>query len=171
MVYGSTGEAIVERVQVPNPPDMPDRASFAASEACVRNIMSNELICAYDDLELPALTSLMTRHHISCIPVVDRLGRAVGVVTKTDVVEHLDSMLRTSSLRRESRPAIVRARDIMMPIPLSLPESATAAQAASLMVLEDIHHVLVVSDGGFLVGVVSAKDLVYSMISPEGDGA
>src|SRR5690349_16982270 len=120
MVYGNTGDAIVERVQVPNPPDMQiERLPFVANAPRVRNIMSNDLVCAYDDLELSALTALMVRHHIGCVPVVDRMGRAIGMVTKTDVVDHVDSALRAPVKR--DRPPVVRARDIMMPLPLTLP--------------------------------------------------
>ncbi|MFN0246967.1 MAG: HPP family protein [Kofleriaceae bacterium] len=126
--------------------------------------MSNDLVCAYDDLEIGALVSLMLRHHIGSIPILDRSGRAIGVVTKTDLVEHLDGMLRTPAAG-EQRPHVVRARDLMMPLPLTLPESATIAQAAKLMLAEDIHHVLVSSEGGFLVGVVSSIDLVRWMVA------
>jgi CBS domain-containing protein len=130
------------------------------------HVMSNDLICASEDLALPALVNLVVRNHIGCLPVVDRLGRAVGVVTKSDLVEHLDSLLR-NELPATSLPAVPRAKDLMMPLPLMLPESASLAQAATLMVLEDVHHVLIVSDAGFLVGVVSTKDLVHWMVETD----
>lgn len=160
VVYGRSGDAMVERVQVPNPPDMPIASTPAQTR--LRNIMSNDLICAYDDLGIGPLTSLVARHRIGCIPIVDRLGRAVGMVTKTDLVDHLDAVQRAAATGEEVTATI--ARDIMMPLPLVLPESATPVEAATMMILEDVHHVLVASEGGFLVGVVSAKDLVHWLV-------
>ncbi|MGE0401216.1 MAG: HPP family protein [Kofleriaceae bacterium] len=163
LVYGRSGEAIVERVQVPNPPDVsPEGHPLRASEMRARNVMSNDVICAYEDLEVSALTELVVRHRIGCVPIVDRLGRAIGMVTKTDLVEHLEASMRSES--REHRPSVKRARDIMMPLALSLPESASPSQIANLMVLEDVHHVVIVSEAGFLVGVVSTKDLVRWLV-------
>jgi CBS domain-containing protein len=161
IVYARSGEAIVERVAVPNSPDRPIALAAPANAPRVRTIMSNDLVCASEDLEVSALTALMVRHHIGCIPVVDRLGRAVGMVTKTDLAEHLDLVLRVAPEGK------YHAKDVMMPLALTLPESATITQAATLMVLEDIHHLLVVSDGGFLVGVVSSMDLVRWMVTTE----
>jgi CBS domain-containing protein len=165
IVYDRSGEAIVERVQVPNPPDIPiENAPLQAEEPRVQHVMSNDLVCASEDLEIAALVSLVVRNRIGCIPVVDRLGRAVGVVTKTDLVEHLDILLHGPATGTRS---VTRARDVMMPLPMTIPDSATLARAANLMVLEDIHHVLVVSDQGFLVGVVSTKDLVHWLIATD----
>lgn len=90
-VYDGRGDAIFERVHVPDPPDIPD--SGLASTTRLRHVMSNELTCASADLELAALVSLMSRRRIGCIPIVDRLGRAVGIVTKTDLVEHLETQI------------------------------------------------------------------------------
>jgi len=129
--------------------------------------MSNDLICASEDLELAALVRLVVHNHIGCVPVVDRTGRAVGVVTKSDLVEHLDVLLSHEARTEKTRPVVTRAKDIMMPLPLTLPESAGLAQAAAMMVLEDVHHVLVVSPAGILVGVVSSKDVVQWMVEAD----
>ncbi len=158
VVYGRTGQALVERVQVPSPPDRPLAPLRGDAEVRVQHVMSNDLICAYEDIEIPALTALIVRHRIGCIPIVDRMGRAIGMVTKTDLVEHLDVTHRKETSRAST------ARDIMMPLAMVLSENAHPLEAATLMVLEDIHHVMVVSEGGFLVGVVSTKDLVRWMV-------
>jgi CBS domain-containing protein len=52
----------------------------------------------------------------------------------------------------------------MMPLALTLDEHATLAHAASLMTLEDLHHVMVVSCSGALIGIVSAKDVVRWLV-------
>lgn len=155
VVYGRAGDALAERVHIPDPPDIQTQEP---TESRLRNIMSNDLICAYEDLEISALTRLVVDHRVGCIPIVDRQGRPVGMVTKTDLVDHLDALLRGAASRA------MYARDIMMPVALVLSECATPQEAATLMILEDTHHVLVSSEAGQLVGVVSTKDLVYWLV-------
>lgn len=168
VVYDRHGEPIVERVQVPNPPDTPVTGSPSnALEPRVQHVMSNDLICASEDLEIAALVKLVVQNHIGCVPVVDRTGRAIGVVTKSDLVEHLDVLLSHEARTERTRPTITRAKDIMMPLPFTLLESAGLAQAAAMMVLEDVHHVLVVNSVGILVGLVSSKDLVQWMVETD----
>ena len=57
------------------------------------------------------------------------------------------------------------AEDIMLPLAFTLDEHATVAHAAAMMVQEDLHHVMIVSTGGFLVGVVSSHDIVRWVIA------
>jgi CBS domain-containing protein len=157
-VYDGHGDAVVERVHVPSPTSVP-QGSISSDPDVTRigHIMSNELVCASAELELTPLLDLIARRHIGCIPVVDRRGHAIGIVTKTDLVETLAILLHADH-DRAAPPK--RARDVMMPLAITVPESATVAQVATLMVLEDIHHILVVCRENFLVGVVSTKDIV-----------
>lgn len=149
VVYAGRGEAISETCEATTPPDTdapPGRGEI--EQVGLRQIMTNEVICGRDDLEITAVVELMTRHRIGCLPIVDRRRRPIGIITKSDLVEHLrDQAGRT-------------ADDVMMPLALSLPASASVKHAASLMTLEDTHHVLVVESDGRLAGVVSSRDLV-----------
>lgn len=142
VVHDRRGDVLVERVQVAEPTPL-------------AQIMTRDVVCASEDLELAPLVELVTTRHIGSVPVVDRNGRAIGIVTKSDLVEILLPRTGLSPLR---------ARDVMMPLALTLPETATVLQAATLMVLEDIHHVLVVSDSGRLAGLVSTKDIVRWLV-------
>ena len=103
---------------------------------------------------MPALAQLFLDEHVGCIPIIDERGRPHGIVTKSDVVGQLSDdcwSMRT-------------ARDVMMPLALTLDEHATLAHAASMMTLEDLHHVMVVSCSGALIGIVSAKDVVRTRL-------
>ena len=121
--------------------------------------MSNNLVCARGDLGIHAAITLMMKNHIGCLPVVDHMRRPVGILTKLDLVEQLETALSPNI----ARPVKQRARsveEVMMPLALTLRERATVGQAAAMMVMEDTHHVLVVSDDGRLCGVVSTRDIV-----------
>jgi CBS domain-containing protein len=69
------------------------------------------------------------------------------MITKYDVVERLRSAW-VGAL----------AEAVMMPLAITLDDSATVAHAASIMSCEDMHHVMIVSNRR-LVGVVSTMDV------------
>jgi CBS domain-containing protein len=130
-------------------------------------VMSRDLVCARPDLEVSPVISWMVRNHDGCIPVVDDRRHPLGVITKFDLVEHLDATIQ-STPNESPFPADLAARDadeVMMPIALALDENATVAHAAAMMALEDTHHVMVVRSTGELVGVVSAKDIVKWLVT------
>jgi len=118
----------------------------------VTDVMTSDLVCARPDVPLQTIAHLMAEHRIGCVPIVDERRRPIGMITKSDLVEHLqDFRTRTAS-------------DVMMPMAITLDEYAMIAHAASLMTLEDFHHVMIVSSGGALIGVVSAKDIVRWLV-------
>jgi CBS domain-containing protein len=156
-VFGGQGELV--RLQ----PGCEERASSTA--VCVRTvadrvpiteIMAKSLVCARDDLAVDELVRLILRSHIGCVPIVDERGHPRGIVTKTDLMELLLTPERLGSST---------AADVMMPLAIVLDERATVAHCASMMALEDFHHVMVVSCAGALIGVVSSQDVVRWLVA------
>ena len=56
------------------------------------DIMSGNPISIEEGADLSDAAKLMTRHGISGLPVVDKSGRLVGIVTKSDITRALSSM-------------------------------------------------------------------------------
>jgi CBS domain-containing protein len=127
----------------------------------LREIMTRDVVCAREDLGVDALVEIVASHRIGCVPVVDRDGAPIGMITNRDLV---DDLLRTG---RAPRP-ILEARQLMMPIVFSLDEHATVAHAAAMMAIEDVHHVAVVGETGVLVGIVSSIDIVRWLAANDG---
>jgi CBS domain-containing protein len=157
---GGSIDAVIEAAR-----DAPARPGHVpvAEAVSLRSIMSSELICVRQDLEIHRVVGLMIGRRVGCLPVVDQQRRPIGVITKFDLVEQLEAAMRASSAGG-ALPQDLPARtadDVMMPIALTLDEHATVAHAAAMMASEEIHHVLVVDADGALVGVVSAKDIVH----------
>lgn len=133
-----------------------------ASEVELRQIMCRDLVCVRPNLEIERVIRLMVDRHLGCLPVVDEHRRPIGMITKFDIVEHVNAYLRAAA-KGEPLPIDLAARnadEVMMPMALTLDERSTVGDAASMMTCEDMHHVLVVSASGTLVGVVSTKDIV-----------
>lgn len=132
-----------------------------ADRVPLSRIMSADVVCARPTLEIAGVVSLMIRHHIGCIPVVDDRRHPIGMITKFDIVEQLDAFM-SSSHKGSPMPADLAARtadELMMPLAMTLDQHASIAHAAALMTTEDLHHVAVVDDRGLLVGIVSTKDI------------
>jgi CBS domain-containing protein len=137
-----------DRMSTAQQPSIPPTADHVS----VTEIMTRNVVCARPRLPVSKLAQLMVRNHISCIPIVDERGHPKGMVTKSDLVELLDGDHTTSSTQT--------AEDIMMPLAITLDERATVAHAASMMTIEGFHHVMIVSQSGALVGLVSSQDVV-----------
>lgn len=161
-VYRERGET--ERTLACAPIDpSPARWPSVADLVPITQIMTREVYCARPELDLGALADLMVEHHVGCIPIVNELGCPTGMVTKIDLVERLLANARDP---RVERPRA--ARDVMMPMAITLHDRATVAHAAALMSSEGIHHIVVVDADGCAIGIVSTLDVTRWLASNDG---
>jgi CBS domain-containing protein len=141
-------------------------------------IMTRTVICVETTTTLDDVLDLLVRHSIGGMPVVDADGRAVGIVSRADVLrshhEHGDTKeMRRVTVRPKERgiaglepgirvlePEPVTAGDVMTPVVLALHERSNIGQAASLMAFEGVHRLPVVADDGEVVGILSALDVL-----------
>lgn len=142
------------------------RFEGAPSVLCgpVTRIMSRTVTCAHPALAVEVISELLVRERVGCIPVVDKCGRPVGVITNRDLVEQLlvvvpvggDSPTTASLLPRT-------AIELMVPDFVTVAQDATVELAATVMTRECVHHLGVVDADGRLIGVVSTTDIVRSL--------
>jgi CBS domain-containing protein len=137
-------EAIAQRARAHR-----ERDCHHAARIPVTEIMTRHVVCAFPDLEVGALLEVMIGQHLGCVPVVNERGQPIGMVTKLDIVEHLAA---------PPGERVPRVGDLMMPLAITLDDTATIAHAAALMASEDMHHVMIVSDRR-LVGIISTMDV------------
>jgi acetoin utilization protein AcuB len=123
----------------------------------VAELMVTDLRTVEPDTTVAEALSLMTEYHVSALPVTDRPGRMIGVVSTTDVLEAL-----TESSDAESRQQlfeVTTVRDLMTPRPAVIPLDTDVKEAAQQMLYLEVRR-LFVEDHGALVGVVSQSDIV-----------
>lgn len=128
-----------------------------ADDVLATSIMSPSPICATADATCDAVLDLMVRHRVGCIPIVDAANHPIGMVSQRDVVE---------AVRVQRLP--LRAAQLMMPLALTLGTHASIAHAATMMAIEDIHHLPIVDDVTGVVGVVSSLDVVRWLAANDG---
>jgi CBS domain-containing protein len=137
---------------------LPVPALFTVGEVMVR-----EVIAVHPDTSLQMAAELMLEHAISGMPVVDEQGRLQGMVSKTDLVRHGLAREDEAGMALPSGQHVLdgtTVADVMTRHVLIVPEGASLAEAAKIMVNAGIHRVPVVSTRGLLAGLISTSDIV-----------
>lgn len=114
---------------------------------------------AADATVLEAVTT-MADSHVSGLPVVDPVGRVIGVVTATDVLQAEAEQDDTRSRSRLFEHTTVR--DLMTREPHLIAPDDDVRDAARQMLYADIRR-LFVAEKGRLVGVISQTDIAQAV--------
>jgi CBS domain-containing protein len=154
--------------------DLGEYFTMDADRTPVSAIMT-KAVCVDANLDLERLKSLILKRGFSGVPVVDAAGRAIGVVSKTDLVrdefETLDASLATDDVVAATAPklggganaALIAhgtVAEVMTPVAVTVPEQLSISKAAAIMAAREIHRLPVVSSDGTVVGIVSSLDIV-----------
>ena len=146
----------------------------------IADIMQKKVKTIAPDKTLPELERELLRWRIGAMPVVERGGKLVGIVSRSDVVRQLclerslgEAMADAyrdqtdAGFAVQSQTAIageigrrmegLRVSDVMIREVLTVPPDLPVAKAAQLMIERRIHRLPVVENGK-LVGIVSSLD-------------
>jgi CBS domain-containing protein len=143
-------------------------------------IMTKKILAVGPDTPLRDVAQLFLEHGISAVPVVDPSGAAVGMVSEGDLIGRDDAEREArrdwwlaliaegeelhpdflASLRYRERTA----QEVMSAPVVTVSETTTAREIASLLAAHHIKRVPVVRDGK-VVGVVSRADLLRAFVS------
>jgi len=148
----------------------------------IADVMSPRVISVAPDTKVDAIARLLIDNDISGVPVVDGLGRIVGVVTESDLIvrnaelhfprflQILDSRIYVQSARHfeeELRRMLgTTAADVMSTPAIVVAPDDPLERAATLMVEKKVNPLPVVK-GGRLVGIISRSDIVGLMACEE----
>ena len=66
----------------------------------VREVMTPNPITVYDDTPLETAARIMDEQKIGHLPVVDKAGRLVGIVAKSDIIEFTPELIQILYLKR-----------------------------------------------------------------------
>jgi CBS-domain-containing membrane protein len=137
-------------------------ASAAAEATAIAEIMTPTPLCVPPELSVESLTSLFLERGISGAPVVDEAGRAIGIVSKTDLVRERfiegDTAVLPDGFHVEQLDGAT-VMDVMMPLAFTLRATDSIGRAARLMATEHIHRVPVTDLEGRVIGIVTTFDL------------
>jgi len=146
------------------------------------DIMSRDLVTVEFATPLNEAWSLLHRHRIRALPVVDRARRVIGMVTLVDFLKHAQLDPRDHlSLGRRIRhlltptPGIYSDKsEVVGQIMTSPVQTATEQESVVELVprLSDqgLHHIPVVDDARRLSGMVTQSDLVAALYRAQASG-
>ena len=126
----------------------------------VRELMQTEVKTIELDASVNEAVATLTECHISALPVVDRIGRMVGVISSTDIL--VSEVEARDAQSRETLFEGTTVRDIMTPRPLTVSPDAKVKEAAQQMLYADIHR-LFVTERDRVVGVISTTDIARAL--------
>lgn len=169
-----------------NQNDRPNPKSLAATPLRARDLMERGVRTVDPETTIARLAEVFDEEGVSGLPVIDKRGRLVGVVTKTDIArafaessedrgpgssrsifsdseEDTDLELEDTLHGDEIR---LTARTLMSTNVVTAGEDETASDLAARMLEHGIHRVIVTRRDEVL-GVVSSFDLLRAIVEYE----
>lgn len=160
---------------------------FVARKVPVSKVMTAPVRCATPEMSIEALTGMFLETGISAVPVVDGDGKAVGIVSKTDVLrayyEGNDDYVMEPP---EANPTAEQVSldlgpgfhvdsldhgsvaDVMTHLVFDVGADASLSRAAALMAYEGVHRVVVSAPDGRAIGIVSSLDILRWLARTDG---
>lgn len=156
---------------------------MATYKFVANDLMTEKVVCVHPETAIQDLIKILMKNHINGVPVVDKKGKLIGVVSKTDIVEYdrtarkkrgggakksfykdtngklkkeVDKLLKTKDFGK----AFVK--DIMTPHVITAQANDTIDRLAKIMYDKKIHRVII-QDKEQVIGVVSTLDILRAV--------
>ncbi len=138
----------------------------------VHEAMTMSVITVAPDTSVTAAARIMRDAGVSGLPVVDPVGRVVGMLTEADlltraVLPELDDASTGHSER--GLPVGSTVADLMSRDVIGVRPTDPLAKAARLMDKARVRRLVVVGDGFTLQGIISRRDVVAALARPDAD--
>lgn len=125
----------------------------------VRDWMTPDPVCAPPDLPLPDAHKLMNDHRIRRLPVVDKKGHLIGIVTRGDIRGAEPSQATSLSIYEvHYLLGRLKLERIMTKNPVVVTPTTTIGEAARLMLEHKIAGLPVVEEGR-VAGIITESDI------------
>ncbi len=137
-------------------------AAIASAEVTVRvaELMQTTLKTIAADTTVADAVTALSAAGVSALPVLDRFGRAVGVLSTREVLK-AESGLRSPRARDQLFEETM-VQEIMAPWPETIAPDADVRDAAREMAYLEVQR-LFVEEHSTLVGVISQTDIVAAV--------
>lgn len=144
----------------------------------IKDIMLKNTTSVTPDCSLGEVVEIMAIQRINGIPIVDNRQKVIGFISQHDIIKELlpnylgiinsnsfiTEFIQLSKKLREY--ASHRVEEFMKKNIITINEDDNEVMAADLLIRNKIHHLPVVRDG-YLVGIVTMRDLLKAMIEEE----
>jgi len=128
----------------------------------VVDLMTADVITASPDTPIKAAARLMVRNKVSGLPVCDEDSKVVGIITEADFLR-----LEVAREEADDPQPVERVEQVMHRSVLTITPDATIADAARLMVVNDVNRLPVIDEDGKSLGIISRLDVVAAFTRPD----
>jgi CBS domain-containing protein len=104
--------------------------------------------------------TILADAHVSALPVVDGVGRMVGVISRTDILVSEEEAQDQAARRTLLEETFVR--DLMTSPALTIAAEADVKEAAQQMLYTGVHRLFVTKDAR-VIGVISTTDIIRAV--------
>jgi CBS domain-containing protein len=126
--------------------------------------MTKNVLTADPSTTLPEAHQLMMAHKIRRLPVVEKNGRLLGIVTLGDVRGAQPSEATSLSMwEMNYLLANLKLKKIMTPNPVTIGPEATIGEAARLMLENKVSGLPVIDGERKVIGIITESD-IFSMV-------
>lgn len=131
----------------------------------IKQVMTESPLSVKKDARITEIIRLFEDNHFDHLPVVDDGGALQGIISKTDLYSKALSLSKTTSGKSYSEKLlfITRAEEIMTFNPVHVTSNQSIDFAIELL-LQGRFHALPVIDDGRLVGIITSKDILESIV-------
>lgn len=126
----------------------------------VADAMTRKIVTVSEGDVLESLEEQMRRLRLRHLPVVDRHGKLVGLVTHRDLLSAFASWLTDTEAEENARIKQLPVRRIMQHEVLTVQASDSLVDAGKLLWESKIGCLPVVDDEGSLVGIITEADFI-----------
>lgn len=120
-------------------------------------LVSTDVVTFRPETTLTQAARTLVERSIGAAPIVDAEGVAIGILSKTDLA-------RVTSVG--ATPRVLTAGDVMTPVALTAPPSATLHDVVDVMVRGGVHRILVVDPQGRPSGILTTMDVLRWLAGP-----
>ena len=140
----------------------------------VKEIMTKDIITVTPNTALKDLASIIKKHRINGVPVVDEEGNLIGIVTMTDMLKILYGIYYWDEIEKAKpglgvKDALIKEKENatvgekMSTSVRTVQEDDDLEVALKMMCKHDIHTIPVTKDKK-LIGVIGATDIVHIFV-------
>ncbi len=142
----------------------------------VKDIMTKEVVTVVEDDTVEKCANILSRYDLSGLPVLDKEGKLKGIVTEGDLIrrasridgpaylEILGGIIYFETAKdfladvQKSMGNFVK--DIMTKNVITINPDVDVEEAATIMVKKKIKRLPVLNEDGYLIGIISRKDIM-----------
>jgi CBS domain-containing protein len=150
------------------------RTTATPATTLVQDVMTTRVISVTEGAGYKDIVTLLRRHRVSAVPVLDAAGRVTGVVSGADLLMKqtapalpVGAVRLAWRLRERSKASACTAAELMTSPAVTVRAGADVARAARLMRDRNVRRLPVTGADGRLVGIVSRTDVLSVYERPD----